>query len=442
MMTPNAKPSFQIRFRCKRRNALARSTLVKICFFSFTIAQLVSLFGDRLHQFSVVGMIGKVAPGSSFELLQFALFSHLPILIFAPLFGSLIDRANRAVVLVTVDAFRGIVVLLMPMLFHLMGNMYAFYLPVFVLSLANLLFAPAKSAAIPEYFGSLNLLRINAVLWGLGIVGTIGGFLLGGWFFDYVSWETSFYCDGLSYLVSTVFLVPLFFLASRHGAPPAQRPAASNEHGPKPRTPGQIFGVASLIASVRDGLALIGTNRQVAYCLIAQTALFVVLGALYVVGVARLQEVLPPEKTIYLSAVATAGTVGLLVGSGLAAIAQRWFSSNRVIAHSALLLAAALIGVSRVHDLVPLMMWTFLLGLAISPVTIVTETLLQVHIPESFRGRVFAAREVLTKTAFLAASLLATLLTIVLVKALIIFLIGVLLAVAGVVLERKNYLAV
>ena len=287
---------------------MAKSTLVKLCFFSFTIAQLVSLFGDRLHQFSVVGMIGKVAPGSSFELLQFALFSHLPILIFAPFFGSLIDRANRAVVLVTVDAFRGLVVLLMPMLFHLMGNMYAFYLPVFVLSLANLMFAPAKSAAIPEYFGSLNLLRINAVLWGLGIVGTIGGFLLGGWFFDYVSWEMSFFCDGLSYLVSTVFLVPLFFLVQKHRSSSPTKPAM------KP------FGVASLLASIREGVALIGANREVTYCLVAQTSLFVVLGALYVVGIARLQEVLPPAKTIYLSAVATAGTIGLLVGSGLAAV--------------------------------------------------------------------------------------------------------------------------
>jgi MFS family permease len=323
-----------------------------------------------------------------------------------------------------------------------MGNMYAFYLPVFVLSLANLLFAPAKSAAIPEYFGSLNLLRINAVLWGLGIVGTIGGFLLGGWFFDYVTWEMSFYCDGLSYLVSTVFLVPLFFLTIRRKPAKQSMPPNQRSRTPQPEPTRKIYGITGLVASIRDGIALIGTNRQVAYCLITQTSLFAVLGALYVVGIARLQEVLPPDKTIYLSAVATSGTVGLLIGSGLAAITQRWFSPNRVIAHSAILLALALIGVSRVESFMPLMIWTFMLGISISPVTIVTETLLQVHIPESFRGRVFAAREVLTKTAFLAASLLATLLTIVLLKALIIFLIGVFLAVAGMVLQRRNYLTV
>ncbi|MEJ2720883.1 MAG: MFS transporter [bacterium] len=436
---------------------MAKSTLVKACFFSFTLAQLVSLFGDRLHQFSVIGMIGRVAPGSSFELFQFAVFSHLPIIIFAPVFGSLIDRANRAVVLVLVDAFRGLVVLCIPFLYHMMGNMYAFYIPVFVLSLANLLFAPAKSAAIPEYFGSLKLLQINAVLWGLGIVGTIGGFLLGGWFFDYMTWEVSFYCDGASYLVSTVFLVPLFFLAGSVARPrdPADltAPGGRSRHpaSPGPGTPTAApgrtrrfapVGPSALVDSIRDGLRLIEANRQVAYCLIAQTALFVVLGGLYVVGVARLQEVLPTDKTIYLSAVATAGTVGLLIGSGLAAMSQRLMSPNRVVAHSALLMAASLVGVSRAESLIPLMTWTFLLGIGMSPVMIVTETLLQIHIPGSFRGRVFAAREVVTKTAFLGASLLATLLTLAVYKPLIIFLIGVVLAVTGVVLERKNYLRV
>ncbi|UCH84045.1 MAG: MFS transporter [Candidatus Latescibacterota bacterium] len=409
---------------------MAKSTLVKICFLSFTVAQLVSLFGDRLHQFSVVGMIGKVAPGSSVELFQFALFSHLPILIFAPVFGRLIDRANRAVVLVAVDALRGIIVLFMPMLFHMMGNMYAFYLPVFLLSIANLLFAPAKSAAIPEYFGSLNLLRINALLWGLGIVGTIGGFMLGGWFFDYVTWETSFYCDGISYLVSTVFLVPLFWLARRTNPISIDEPEEKRS------------ALASYISSIREGFSLIGTNSQVVYSLAVQTALFVVLGALYVVGIARMQDVLPPDKTIYLSAVATSGTVGLLAGSGLAAVTQRWLSPNRVIAHSTLFLAVSLIGVSRSETFLPLTAWTFVLGVGFSPVTIVTETLLQVNIPEAFRGRVFAAREVLIKTAFLGASLAATLLTIVLSKALIILVIGLFLAVTAIVLERRNYLTV
>ena len=160
-------------------------------------------------------MIGKIAPGSSGELFQFALASQLPILILAPLFGSLIDRSNKTAVLVIVDVVRGVIVLAVPAVYYAMGNLYAFYVTAFFLASANLLFAPAKSAVIPELFGKLPLLRLNAILWGLGIVGTLGGLLVGGWLFDFHTWELSFYTDGASYIISALFLLPLFALA-RH----------------------------------------------------------------------------------------------------------------------------------------------------------------------------------------------------------------------------------
>ena len=400
------------------------------------IAQVVSIFGDRLHQFSVVGMIGQVAPGSSVELFQFILFGHLPILLFAPLIGHLIDRANRATVLVVTDFFRGICVAVIPALYHLMGNMYAFYIPIFFLSMANLLFAPAKAAAIPEYFGQLKLLRINAALWGLGIIGTIGGFLLGGWFFDYRSWQLSFYTDAASYFISVIFLLPLFFLPHL-----ARRNHSGKSDSGEPDVPTPARS-SSLAGSIRDGINLIKTDRRIAYCLAAQAALFGVLSILYVVGVARIQEVLPTDRTIYLSLIAVSGTIGLLAGAGLASVSQGRLAFNRVIAHSTLLIAATLVALSYARGLIPIMIWAFVLGAAVSPISVITETLLQIHIPSNFRGRVFAAREVVTKTSFLAMSLLATLMTVALDKAFIILCLGVLLAVVGLWLERKDYLKI
>ena len=49
--------------------------------------QFVALLGDRLKQFTLVGMLGLLAPGSSFELLKLTLFSQVPILLFTPLAG-------------------------------------------------------------------------------------------------------------------------------------------------------------------------------------------------------------------------------------------------------------------------------------------------------------------------------------------------------------------
>ena len=414
---------------------MPRATTLKLAFAAFAVAQLVSIFGDRLHQFSVVGMIGRVAPGSAVELFQFALFAHLPILIFAPVLGSLVDRTNRVVVLIAVDAVRGMLVVFIPSLYDSMGNLYAFYIPVFFLSLANLLFAPAKSAVIAEYFGPLKLLRINAILWGLGIVGTIGGFVAGGWLFDYRSWETSFYSDAASYLVSVLFLLPLLLLPRGREESPA---ALAAEAAPKKRR----LGILGLAGSFGDGVVLIRRDRRIAYGLIVQTSLLGVFGVLYAAGIARIQEVLPAGRAIYLSAVATSGTVGLLAGSVVATVTHGRVTLNRVISVSTLILGIALAGVSQSRTLAPFMAWTFLLGLAFSPIMVVTETLLQIHIPGTFRGRVFAAREAATKVSFLVMSLLATLSSAIVDKPLVILATGVVLAAIAVWVERKDYLRV
>ena len=283
---PPPSQRWQAPSRYRKRSSLPRTTTLKIAFAAFTVAQLVSIFGDRLHQFSVVGMIGRVAPGSAAELFQFALFSHLPILIFAPFLGSLVDRTNRVVVLVVVDAIRGMIVVFIPTLYHSMGSLYAFYIPVFFLSLANLLFAPAKSAVIAEFFEPLKLLRINAILWGLGIVGTIGGFVAGGWLFDYRSWETSFYSDAASYLVSVLFLLPLFLIPrGRKGLPSAQGVEETSPPTPTEQPTRRRSGILGLTASFREGVEVIRADRRIAYGLIAQTSLLGVFGIVYAAGI-------------------------------------------------------------------------------------------------------------------------------------------------------------
>jgi MFS family permease len=374
-------------------------------------------------------MIGRINPGDAVELYQLGLFSFLPVLVFSPFFGSLIDRSNKVMVLIVVDLIRGGIVLFVPALFYLMGNLYAFYLPVFLLSLANLWFAPAKSAVIPEIFGERYLLQINAVLWGLGIVGTLGGFLLGGWLIDYHTWEMSFYSDGASYLVSVVFLLPLLAVArERRNEQKRQREAAPDE------------GTRGIIGSVREGLVLIRGNRPVLYGLITQTTLFGALGILYVIGIAYIQSVFPPGKTIYLSIVASAATVGLLAGSALAAGLRRRLSVNPVIALSVSILALSCIGVARTHTLLPMTVWALVMGISISPLFIVTETLLQVSTPDAFRGRVFSSREVATKASFLVMSTVATLATTLAGKEVILAGIGLVLAGLAMLLATKNFL--
>jgi MFS family permease len=418
---------------------LSTSRKINICLGLFAISQLASIFADRLKQLSLVGLVGLVNPGSSAELLRLGLVMHLPMLLFAPLFGALLDRWNRAVVIAAVDFARAALVAVIPLAFAWLGSIYPVYAVVLFISLADLLFSPARSALIPQLARPQRLLQVNAVFWGLAMAGTLGGFVLTGWFFDYRSWQDSFHVDAASYAAAGILMLPVLYLCrSELGRPPARK--ADKET--TTRRPSVVESVREVVTAIKDGVALIRGNRIIAVCLIAQSGVFAFGGVIYVIGISHIQEVFPAGKTIYLSAVATCVLGGLLVGSWIASYFRNRTTSQRTIAVATMLSGVAVVGMGRTDTVVPMSIWAVVIGLAASPVYISTETLLQKHSPVDFRGRVFAAREVMIKTAFLGVSAVATAVNALVPKASILTAIGLFLALLGVLLERMKWLDV
>jgi MFS family permease len=407
---------------------------LKICLSLFAISQLVSIFADRLKQLSLVGLVGLINPGSSAELLQLGLVMHLPMLLFAPLFGALLDRWNKSAVILIVDLLRAGMILMVPAAFGWLGSIYPVYGIVLVVSLADLMFSPARSALIPQLARPEKLVQVNAVFWGLGVVGTLSGFLLTGWFFDYRTWQDSFYADALGYAAAGVLMVPVLWLLR----PVSRRRAAESR---KPRTrPTVVESVREVASAIGEGVRLIHQNKTIAVSLIAQSGVFAFGGFIYIIGISHVQEVFPAGKTIYLSIVTTCFLAGLLIGSWIASFFRNRTTSQRTIAVACMLSGVAVVGVGRTDTIIPMSIWAAVIGLATSPVFIFTETLLQKHSPDDFRGRVFATREVMIKAAFLAASVLATGINAVVSKAAILTGVGLFLALFGVLLERMKWL--
>jgi MFS family permease len=372
-----------------------------------------------------------VNPGSSAELLQLGLVMHLPMLLFAPLFGALLDRWNKPAVIVIVDVIRAGLVAMIPIAFGWTGSIYSVYFVVLFISLGDLLFSPARSSLIPLLARPNQLLQVNAVFWGLGIVGTLSGFLLTGWFFDYRVWQDSFYGDAAAYAVAGLLLLPVLWL---------YRPDRTEPVKPPRKRPTVGESVREVAVAITDGFRLIRQNRTIAVCLVAQSCVFAFGGVIYVIGVSHVQEVFPPGKTIYLSIVSVCLLLGLLLGSWIAGYFRNRTTSARTIAVASLLSGVAVVGIGRTDTLIPMSIWTTVIGLATSPVFIFTETLLQRHSPDDFRGRVFATREVMIKAAFLAASAVATGINTIVSKSVILMAVGLFLALLGVLLERMKWL--
>lgn len=418
---------------------MTASRRINICLGLFALSQFTSIFADRLKQLSLVGLVGLVNPGSSAELLRLGLVMHLPMLLFAPLFGTFLDKWNRATVIAVVDFARAAMIIAIPVTFGWSGSIYPVYIVILFVSLADFLFSPARSALIPQLTRPERLLQVNAVFWGLAMAGTLGGFLLTGWFFDYRSWEDSFYVDAASYAAAGVLMLPLLWL---YRSVERKRPRTATDRESPRRRPTVVESVREVGSAIRDGVALIRRNKTIAVSLITQSGVFAFGGVVYVIGISHIQEAFPSGKTIYLSAVTACFLVGLLLGSWLASFFRNRTTSQRTIAVATLLSGVAVVGMGRTDTVVPMSIWAAVIGMAASPVFIFTETLLQKHSPADFRGRVFAAREVMIKTAFLGASAVAAVVNTLVAKASILTALGLFLALLGVLLERMKWLDV
>ena len=400
------------------------------------VVNLFAVAADRLKQFSYVGMLGLYVPGSSFELLKLNLFMQVPMLLFSPLVGVMLDRWNKSVVMAGALLIRAAIIAFVPHLFELSGSsLYTLYATAFIVGIADLAFAPARSAVLPELVPAERLLQTNAAFWTIGIVGTLGGVLYGGWVFDYHSWQASFHSDAVAYAIAGALTLPVVVIYTIHMRARAQ-PASAHTR----QRPGLLTGIRAMGRSIRDGVELIRGDRGIAIGLITQSGMFAAGGVVSVIGIARIQEVAPAGKALFLSIVAASLVAGLIAGAGLAALFRRTIKLQRTVAVSAMLTGVALTGLGRTETIVPLSVWAAVLGLAMSPAFIVTETLIQRKSPRTHLGRVFAAREALIKAAYLATAALATAVNMVVSKPTILVVLGLFLALLGVLLERSQWL--
>lgn len=397
----------------------------------FAGVQFLAISADRLKQFCFVAMLGLLAPGSSAELLKLNLFMQVPMLAFTPLVGALLDRWDKRDAIVGACIIRAAILLTVVPMFQWVGSLYTLYLVAALLSVADLVFAPARSALIPELVSQQRLLPTNATFWVLGVVGTLVGFLVGGWLFDFRSWQASFYANSMLYLAAAAVMVPVIALQSDAG-----RDAPS----PGAEKTGPVAALRGMGRSIADSVRLIRTDANIGISLSTQSVLFAMGGVLAVIAIARIQEVAPEGRAMFLGIIAASLVVGMIASSALSGAFRDRVSVQRTISVATLVAGIAVAGFGRSETLLPLSIWAGLLGMSISPVFIVTETLIQHQSPKEHLGRVFAAREALIKAAYLATAVLATAVNTVVSKSVILVSLGLFLALLGVVLERTQWL--
>ena len=368
---------------------------------------LASGFGDRMAMLAVMVMLGfnlteldgEPVSVSSIDAAK-DFFFFLPYMLWGPFAGWLADRLPRKWLMFFADEMRGLVILYAYVLLpegHAGAvspeHHWKIYGLMFAIGMLAATFSPARTSVIPNVVGLRYLQRANAVVLGLGVIGNLLGFLVGG----PIARDAARWCVFISaccYLVSGSFWIFLKTPAAK----PAERPLRSADVDGA-RGPGRIM------QEIVDGGRYVLRHRPV----LALTFVSILFwgGTSIVMAAGTVISVKLYGGSIDTFAfIAGAFGFGMLIGAILLGILNTRYGGD-------LLITAGMIGTGLFLALL-MIVPVYGVGLALAGLTgvfggilmITINTMLQQVTPDGMRGRVFGFKDMASDIAKVAASLL------------------------------------
>jgi MFS family permease len=207
--------------------------------------QLISLFGDRIHQMALAAVV-LGATGSALASALVFVAATLPNLLFSPVAGALVDRWDRKEVLVVSDILRAAAVLLVPV--AAVTNIYLVYPLVFLVTTISIFFRPARVAILPQIVEEDELLTANSAMWVGETMADAIGYPLAGIFVVALgsALPLAFWLDAVTYLASAILLSTIVV-----GAPHRTRRASDPADGEAAAA--NAPGARSIVAELKDG---------------------------------------------------------------------------------------------------------------------------------------------------------------------------------------------
>ena len=356
----------------------------RLLFFGQTVSQL----GDWFSAVAVYALLLDLT-GSATAVAWMMIVQFLPFAIVGPVAGVVVDRANRRRLMIGADVLRGVVVLGL-LLIKRPDQVWIAYAVTAVMVAASAFFEPARTATIPNITSPEELLPANALssaLWSgmLAIGASVGGLatLMAGR-------NVAFLLNATSFFVSAIFIA-----CTRYDATPR---AVVRPHGLLALT-----GVSDLV----EGFRYVRRHSHVA------ALMFVKFGWGLAGGVLLLLTIF--GQRIFPVAGSTAAGIGLLygargIGAALGPMTLRWILGQTPAALRRTLGPAYFIvgGFYIVLAFAPTL-WVAVLAVLCahfggSILWVFSTVLLQLEVPDRFRGRVFAAELALVTLTSSASS--------------------------------------
>ena len=364
-------------------------------FTSLWAGQLISLFGDRIHQLALAAAV-LVVTGSPLATALVFVTATIPNLLFSPIAGTLVDRWDHKEVLVVSDLLRAAVVLLIPL--AVVTNILFVYPLVFVLTTISIFFRPARVAILPRIVRRDELLTANSALWVGETMADVIGYPLAGLFVVALgpALPIAFWLDGATYAASALLLSTLVVRGGEH-ASEAIADQDEDDEAPEPEVvdPGADEAEPGFFGELKAGWRFLRREpvllANTIQATVAQLTVGVLLAMTPVYAKAVFGEGTPGWQAVYAFIETGVGAGNLLGGFLIGLIGMRFAKGHMVIAGYTIFgLMITLLALTG--NLALVIGFAFGSGVANMVFVIPSQTLFQERTPGHLMGRVVGFR--------------------------------------------------
>mgnify|MGYP003823686447 FL=1 len=342
---------------------------------------------------ALIAFVYSRAPGSAYEIAKILSFTIIPVFLIGPIAGAYVDRWDRRKTLFVCDFMRAALVLTIPVFLFYSKNLTWIYLIIFVVFSIGRFFVPAKLSIVPELVEQKDLLIANTLVNTTGMIAAVLGFGVSGVIVEWLGARSGFYLDSLSFLVSGALI---FLIAKKYSSQRSNVKIDGRE----------IVNVIrkSILAEVKDGIIYFIKNKEIRFTAWVIFALWAALGSTYVVIIVFVQKTLH-SATKDLGLLVMFLGVGLFMGSLVYGRFGQRLSHFKTIFSSLVLSGAMLVifavMVHQYSNFIIAAIFAFLLGIAISPIMIATNTIVHNASSSSMLGKIFSSLEIVMHLGFL-----------------------------------------
>jgi MFS family permease len=339
------------------------------------IGQTISQLGDWFNAVAVFALLLDLT-GSATAVAWMMIVQFLPVAVFGPLAGVVVDRVDRRRLMIATDVARGCLILVL-LLIHRRDQVWIAYVVMAFTVGAQAFFEPARTATIPNVTAPDELLTANALssaTWSamLAIGASIGGVVTA-----IAGRNVAFVVNALSFFASAFFI-------------------GRTQYDSTPATMARPAGLLAL-TGITDLIEGVGYVRQRSH---VAALMFVKAGWGLAGGVLLLLTIFG-QRVFPLGGGSAAG-IGVLygargVGAGLGPITLRWILGQdrvrlrRAIGPAFFMVGLFYVALAAAPTLTLAALCVLLAHFGGSILWVFSTVLLQLEVPDRFRGRVFAA---------------------------------------------------